>query len=349
MREPELQKLPTRNLFRGVVMLATTIVVAVPGYMIAGWSFSDALYMVIITVFSVGYGEIRPIDTVLLRFFTMGVIAVGCVSIIFMTGALVQFLTAAQVRQMLGERRMHREISKLRGHTIVCGFGRLGRMVTSELKRCGKPFVILDRSPLRLEEARELGFLTIAGDATDEKILIEAGIKSAANLATVLPDDAANVFITLSARNLSPALRIIARGEVPSTENKLLQAGATHVVLPAHIGAERVAHLLLFPDGESLLDTSEKHKQLDSELAGLGVSMEEMLIPEGSSLSGSTVGDLAQRAAGDALLVAVQRSQGSALPHPAVDTIVEAGDALVWLLREGRLVALREKFFGENC
>lgn len=320
-------------------MFAATMVVAVVGYMLAGWSFNDALYMVFITVFSVGYGEVRPIDTWPLRLFTMGVISFGCVTIIFTTGALVQFLTAAQVRHMLGERRMTREISKLRRHTIVCGFGRLGRMVTAELKRAGKPFVILDRSPLRLEEARELGFLTMAGDATDEKVLLEAGVKHAESLATVLPDDAANVFITLSARNLNKDLRIIARGEVPSTESKLLQAGATHVVLPAHIGAERVVHLLLFPDGEG----TGGAVAFEEGLAGLGVSMEQTLVAQESPLAGQTISAIAERALGDALLVALHHRDGGVTSHPSPETVVQVGDALVWLVREGGLVALQER------
>lgn len=322
-------------------MFVSTVLIAVMGYMIAGWSFSDAIYMVFITAFSVGYGEVRPIETTSLRLLTMAVITFGCVSIVYTTGALVQFLTAAQVRQMLGDRRMTREISKLRKHMIVCGFGRLGRMVTAELKRAGKPFVILDRSPLRLEEARELGFLTLAGDATDEKVLLEAGVKNADSLATVLPDDAANVFITLSARNLNKDLRIIARGEVPSTESKLLQAGATHVVLPAHIGAERVVHLLLFPDGEG---TAGSAQTLDEGLAGLGVSMEQMLVPPESALSGQTIQAVAARALGDALLVALHHRDGGVTSHPAPETVVQAGDALVWLVREGRLTALQAQF-----
>lgn len=348
MFEIDNLSLPTRNLRRGVLFFVATVVVSVLGYMAAGWSFMDALYMVVITVFSVGYREVQPIETDGLRLFTMGVIGVGCIAIIFVSGALVQFLTAAQVGQMLGLRRMTREISKLRGHTIVCGFGRLGRLVTNELKRCRKPFLVLDRSPQRLEEARQLGFLTVSGDATDEKVLLEAGIRHAANLATVLPDDAANVFITLSARNLSPTLRIIARGEVPSTESKLLQAGATHVVLPAHIGAERVAHLLLFPDGESLLDPTQDHTALDGDLAGLGVSLEEMVVPEGSFLVGATVEMLVKRAAGEALLIALHSNQGGSVQHPPEETIVEAGDALVWLVREGHIVTLKDKFFDEN-
>jgi len=180
----------------------------------------------------------------------------------------------------------------------------------------------------------------MAGDATDEKVLLEAGIHRAESLATVLPDDAANVFITLSARNLNRDLRIIARGEVPSTESKLLQAGATHVVLPAHIGAERVVHLLLFPDGEG----TGGAQTLGDGLAGFGVSMEQTLVARHSKLAGLTISALAQQASGDALLVALHSRDGGVTSHPSPDLVVNEGDALVWLVREGRLTALQDRF-----
>ncbi len=150
-----------------------------------------------------------------------------------------------------------------------------------------------------------------------------------------MPDDTENVFITLSARNLNRTLRTIARGEVPSTENKLLQARATHVVLPAHIGAERVAHLLLIQDGEGLAQKPDQHRSFEGQLAGLGVSVEEMRAPEGSPLVGITFGELATRAAGEALLVAIRRRDATMIPQPQPDTVIEPGDALVWLLQEG--------------
>ncbi len=333
-----------RHLLRGFAFFIGTVFVAVSGYMASGWSFSDSIYMVFITIFGVGYAEVHPIHSVGLRAFTICVIAVGCFSIIYLAGSMVQFLTVAQLGQMLGSKRMSKEIAKLRNHTVICGFGRLGRMIAADLQRAGVAFVILDRSAANIEEACEMGYLAIEGDATDEQTLQEAGVAHATNLATVLPDDAANVFITLSARNLNRSLRIIARGEVPSTENKLLQAGATHVVLPAHIGAERIAHLLLFPDGEGLRQKPDQRPSFEGQLAGLGVSVEEMCAPEGSPLVGATVGELASRAAGEALLVAMRRGDGTMIPQPEQCTVVEPGDALVWLLKEGRLSSLRELF-----
>ena len=209
------------------------------------------LYMVLMTVYTVGYGEVHPINTPYLHAVTMGTIVLGCLSMMtLVTGALVQVFTFSQIQQLLGSNlRRETDINKLKGHVIVCGYGRIGVMLARDLKAGGAAFVILERDEARLAEAREQGYLAWQGDATDETALRRAvDIKRASVLATVLPDDAANVFITLSARSLNPGLRIISRGEAPSTETKLIQAGASQVILPTHIGAERIAELILFPE-----------------------------------------------------------------------------------------------------
>ena len=212
-----------KNLVVGVLLIALVICLGTAGYAGAGWKIGDAFYMVVITIFSVGYGEVHPIDTPWLHFLTVSLIVLGCTGMIFMTGALVQFLTAVELQRFLGIKRMKNEIEHLKGHVIVCGFGRIGNMLARELKDGKTSFLIVERAEKRIAEARALGYLAIAGEATDEDVLREAGVTRARVLATVLPDDAANVFITLSARSLNKALHIIARGEVPTTEGKLLQ------------------------------------------------------------------------------------------------------------------------------
>jgi len=220
---------------------------AIVGYVSQGWSFGDALYMVVLTVFTVGYDEVQPITTVPLRAITIGLIATGCTGMIFLTGALVQFITISGIQQILGRRHMGHQIEQLRNHVIVCGYGRIGNMLARELKAGGEQFVLIEHSAERVEEAQTLGYLCLQADASDETALQRAGIDRARVLATVLPNDAVNVFITLSARSLNKSVMIIARGESPSTVSKLLYAGANELVLPAHIGAERVAEMILFP------------------------------------------------------------------------------------------------------
>jgi len=241
---PIARSRPQTNLDYAMLFVGVVLVVFTVGYRLAGWSWSDALYMVVITAFSVGFGEVVPIMDRWLRAWTIALILFGCTSIIFVTGTLVQWLTEAQIQRALGGKRMENEIEKLSNHAIICGFGRIGKMIATQLQAGGIPFVIVDQAADRVAEVRDAGFLTLQGEATDETVLKAAGIARARVLATVLPNEAANVFITLSARNMNSRIQIIARGEVPSTERKLLQAGANRVVLPAHIGADRIAQIL---------------------------------------------------------------------------------------------------------
>ncbi len=336
----QLSQSPSRNLVNGLLFLAVLAPVAVCGYMVLGWNFGDALYMVVITIFTVGYEEVRPINTPELRALTLTLIVLGCTGVIYLTGALVQFFTLSQIQQVLGIKRMKNEIDQLRDHVIVCGFGRIGNMLARELKAGKSRFVVLERSDARVAEARALGYLCVQGEATDEAVLKAAGIDRASILATVLPDDAANVFITLSARSLNKSLRIIARGELPTTEGKLLHAGANDVVLPAHIGAERIAELILFQNANALLRGSAQMKGFEHDLHGLGLELETAAAAEGSPFVGLTIADIERRAGGAFLIVALNRRDGSALTRPPAETVVNAGDGVVVIGRSGRVRAL---------
>lgn len=331
---------PTRNLVYGLGFMALIMVVGIIGYRVAGWDWSDSIYMVVISIFTVGYGEVRPIQEEGLRGFTMGLIALGCFSVIFVSGAFVQVLLEGQIRRALGDRRMSAELKKLNQHAIICGYGRIGRMVAADLKAGQRPFIIIDKDPKRLESAREAGCLTLEGEATEESVLIEAGVTRAAVLATVLPSDASNVFITLSARDLNSEITIIARGEDPSTERKLLQAGADRVVLPAHIGAERITHLILFPEASELIDDSEKSLNLQEKLSDLGLELEEAVIPKYSPFVGKSVGELEGLHSGSVIVVALHRQGGGTELRPGRDTVLQAGDGVVAVSRGSNLAKL---------
>ncbi len=303
--------------------------------MMAGWNFVDAFYMVIITAFGVGYGEVHPIEGTGLKFFTIGAIFTGCTSIIYITGAFIQFLTEGQILRALGVRKMTKELNSLNKHAIVCGFGRIGRMVATDLTRHGYPFVIIEREPARYAELRAEGYYAILGDATSEATLKEAGIERAASLATVLPSDAANVFITLSARNLNRKLHIIARGIMPETEGKLKQAGADRVVLPAHIGAERIASHILHPSASAFMEDSFGDSHLAERLSEWGVHVEEIPIPADSSLVGSSLETLETRGSSAFLIVAIRRQEGLVLFRPSLDTLIRSNDVLVVMCHDG--------------
>jgi voltage-gated potassium channel len=329
---------PLRNLGWVVAFVVAVVILATAAYMHAGWSFGDALYMVLLTVYTVGYGEVRPIDTPYLHVVTIATMVLGCTGMILVTGALVQVLTVLQIRQILGVGRMKNEIDKLKDHVIVCGFGRIGLMLAKDLAAGGAPFLVLERDEKRMAEAQALGYLSMAGDATDEAALMSAGIDRARVLATVLPDDAANVFITLSARSLNPSLKIIARGEAPSTENKLRQAGADQVVMPTHIGAERIAEMILYPDAARLRG-SKPIQDLERMLQDLGLDLDTAAVHEKSAAVGLSVGELERRGAGDFFVVRIERRGGAILPRPGAEVRIEAGDGLLLVGRNRAEIA----------
>ncbi|MAS91779.1 MAG: potassium channel protein [Verrucomicrobiales bacterium] len=318
-----------KHLRNGAIFLAVVSLFAVAGYVIAGWSLIESCYMAVITVFSVGYGEVNMIESDGLRIMTMVFIILGCTGYLYIGGALVQFLIEGQIETAMGNRRMSKSIQNLTGHTIVCGYGRVGRMLATELNEANQPFVVLDRNESHKGALEQKGFLYVFGEATDEKALKEAGIKKAAQVAVVLPDDAANVFITLSARNLNPDLFIIARGMATTTEPKLKQAGANQVVLPEHIGAERIASLILRPTASSLISDGVIGSHLVADLDEMGLNVEEFSIPEGSNIAGLTLADLETRGSSAFLIVAIVRASGDVVKQPTLETKLIVGDILI--------------------
>ncbi len=327
---------PLRNLVGGLIFIVTVGLLVVAAYMACGWPAGDALYMVVMTIYTVGYGEVRPVNTPELRAITMALIVAGCTGMIFLTGVLIQLITASQLQQFLGTRRMQKDIAALDGHIVICGYGRIGQMLARELQAARRDCVVLERDEARLALARSHGLLVLQADATQEESLQAAGIGRAQALATVLPDDAANVFITLSARGLNRTLTIIARGEAPTTEKKLLQAGADRVVMPAHIGAERVAELILFHDLARMLDGAGGHGELARDLRRLGLELEVVAAGAGSRAAGMSVAALEQAAAGAFLVVALSRAQGDSLLQPQPDAVIAPGDGVALVGRPGR-------------
>ncbi len=336
---------PFRNLLAGVLFMVVVMAAATAAYVSDGWSFSDALYMVVLTVYTVGYDEVRPIDTMALRSITIALIVTGCTGMIFLTGSLIQLITVSQFQAFFGVRRMQKDVDKLDDHVIICGYGRIGQSLAVDLRAGNSGFVILERGEERAEYARSHGYLSLQGDATDEEVLTQAGIHRARALATVLPNDAANVFITLSARSLNKKLFIIARGETPSTESKLVQAGADRVVLPAHIGAERIAEMLLFKDLGDLRE-SARMTAISRELSRLGFDLEIVPAAAGSQAVGATIAAIERLAEGMFMVAAVERKGGATIFQPPLTMVIQAGDGIAVVGRPTRTKAMLAIFMG---
>lgn len=326
---------PGRILTGIVIFNLVVVAFATVGYMFAGWTFGDAIYMVLLTVYTVGYGEVHSINTNYLHLLTIATMVFGCTGTILLTGALVQFLTITQLQQFIGGNRMKAEVDKLNQHVIIVGFGRIGQMLAKELAAAGREFIVLEHSEQRAAEVRDLGYLCLTGDGTDEEILKNTGVTKAKTLACVLPDDAANVFITLSARSLNPNIEIIARGERLSTENKLRQAGANKVVLPAHIGAERIAEMILYPETSQFLRSSAQMRDVEHSLHGLGLDMELIIVPPNGPLTGLSIEQIETKANGKFFIVQLNRRSGEAIASPERALKIQAGDGVVVVGRNG--------------
>jgi len=320
---------PITRIFAGISFFLLTCVIAIAGYLAAGWNLDDSIYMVVITIFGVGYGEVNPIESPQLRALTIGVIVAGYGAVIYTVGGFVQMVIDGEINRALGARRMTKGIERMNGHTIICGFGRIGRILAAELAEAKMPFIIVDMDPLEIKEAEESGYLVVNGNATEEEILERAGISRATTLATVLSDDATNLFITITARDINPQLEIIARGEHPSTEKKLLRCGASKVVMPAAIGAQRLANLITRPSAENLLEASQLHSGLNDELGAIGLHLDELKLPAGSPLIGKTVGDIEVRGNQGFLIVAIRSASGKAVLNPDTDVRLNAGDTVI--------------------
>jgi trk system potassium uptake protein TrkA/voltage-gated potassium channel len=330
---------PVRNLVGTMLFVLFIFLASTGGYVEAGWSLGDAAYMVTLTIFSVGFGEVRPINTEYLRLLTTGTIILGCTGMIVLTGALVQVFTVFQVRKMLGLDQVQTRIDRLTSHVIICGFGRIGVQLAKELHSAGSGFVILERNPAKIAEAQTLDYLCFAGDATEEAALRAVGIERARVLATVLPDDAVNVFITLSARSLNDKLEIIARGEAPTTERKLFHAGADKVVMPTHIGAERIAEMILFPSTDRFVEASPQMRDMKRGLHEFGLELEAVTVMPRGALTGETVGEAERRGRGAFFIVQIDRASGQTILHPGEDVKIMAGDNVVLVVRGSRVAA----------
>lgn len=336
---------PFRKVITGITIFAVVCIIAVIGYVAAGWDVMDSFYMVIITIFGVGYGEVQPVQSPPLRALTIGVIVAGYGAVIYTIGGFVQMLIDGELNRALGARRMTKGIDKLENHTIICGFGRVGSILARELMEAGKEFVVIDIDEESIKQAEGQDYLVINGSATEESILRKAGIMRAKCLASVLSDDAENVFITITAHHLNEDLKIIARGESPSTEKKLLHCGASQVVLPSAIGARQISHLIVRPSAEHLLQETATHQfGLNDELRKIGFQFDELQVPAGSPLVGKPLADIEIRGNHGFLVVALRREHGAVDLNPSDDERLREGDTVIVIGRDCDLPQLASRY-----
>jgi voltage-gated potassium channel len=326
-----------RRLVIGFATVLAVVVLGTLGYIMLGWTPLDALFMVVITISGVGFGEVRPMGSTAERVHTMLIIALGMIAVAYTVAGFVQFLTEGEILRLLGHQRMRRQIEEMSGHTVVAGFGRVGSLVCDDLAAAEVPFVVIERSPEKVGEIEGRGFLYVIGDATEEKVLREAGLERARTLVTAMPSDAETVFITLTARQMCPGVMIVARAEQPSTLKKLRQAGANHVVLPAAIGANRIVSLLTNP-------TAVEFTELVTQRSRLAIEMDDIPIKPGSPLEGKTLRDADIGRRTGVIVIAIKRVDGRVEFPPSGDEPFALGDNIVILGHRSNLEQFRRQF-----
>ena len=329
---------PSQKLKLAFGSLAGLLGVGTIGYRLIEPQFSwfDAFYMTLITISTVGFTEVHQLDFSG-RVWTSALIMTGVVLVAFAVGAFLELIVEGELAEFLGRRRVTREIKNLSNHWIICGFGRMGAYVASELvhskRRPG--FVVVEMNEDRLRAADVDGYLTLYGDATQDETLHAAGIDRARGLVSLVATDAENVFICLTARQLSPTLRIIARALDENSENKLLRAGANKVIAPYYVGGLRLSQAILRPAVQDFIDFA-MGRQLE-------IDMEEITLAAHAPLAGIQLKDSPIRTELDLILVAVKRQDGTMLFNPAATTTLLAGDTLIAVGRSENLHKLQER------
>jgi voltage-gated potassium channel len=323
---PALRHLRKIGLLLVLVMAAGTA-----GYhFIEGWSWFDGFYMVITTLTTIGYQEVHPLSHAG-RVFNVFIIVAGVSLLLLGVGLLSQALLEFELQSFFGKRRMEREISRLDGHFIICGMGRVGRSVARELARKPAPFVIIESSDAKRERFANETWPVIAGDATLETTLREARIEHARGLIAATTTDATNLYIVLTARGLNPHLKIIARASEDAAEKHLLTAGADSVVSPYSFAGQRIAQSLLRPHVVTFLDTATTHLGMDLEIG-------EIHITPDSSFAGKTLETSRIRQERGVIVLAIKRRDAMRF-NPAPDERIEPGDCLIAM---GEPAQLRE-------
>jgi len=318
-----------KRLIKGLIFTFITIAVGTAGYELLGgpeWSFLDSLYMTIITLTSVGFREIQDLsDNPYARILTIFIILFGMGSILFVVSSITGFIVEGELTNVFGRRKMLKEISNLKNHFIVCGIGKTGYVVVKELIQTKRDFVV-DTDLNELEKLSETDkILYINDDATNDKALVNAGIHEAQGLITILPDDKDNLFVTLTAKQLNPDLRIVSKGVEEHTIKKLKLAGAASVVMPSSIGGLRMVSELIRPAAVSFLDKMLRTQK------GKSYRIEEITIPPESQFIGKTLSQADLLKGTRVLIVAMKVKDEDFTYNPDDKSVITDGTVIVTL------------------
>jgi voltage-gated potassium channel len=314
---------PRRLLVMFVVPVLFILTGTVGYHFIEGLPLFDSLYFTVITLTTIGYGDIAP-RTSPGRLFTIFLALGGIFMLFYVATEAVRMVIGGEVQRALGRRRMEQNLSELKNHFIVCGYGRMGRLVCKEFALQRLPFVVIEREARLLVDFPFENGIPLEGDATSDEILKHAGVARARALVTVLASDADNLYITISARLLNDKLFIVARAEGEPAEKKLLRAGSSRVVSPYTIGGVRMAQAVLRPAVVDFIELATRTEHLD-------LQIEETRISPRSRLGGVTLRESKLRREHGVIIVAIKKAKGHMHFNPPGDAVMEPGDTLIAL------------------
>ena len=312
----------SKKLRYSLLMLIGIIALGTCGYyFVEHMPLFEAFYMTIITLSTVGFAEVIPLSQVG-RAMTVIIIILGISVGAYTIGVLVRALVEGELVKIYGRRKMQKQVSGLKNHFIICGFGRIGRIVCSELNADHIDFIVIEQDPSVIEYIETQKYLYLEMDATSEEALMQAGIMEAKGIVTAVNSDANNVFITMTAKSLRPDVFILARASEEKNEGKLFRAGATRVVSPYLIGGRRIAQMLKKPTVVDFIDIAMMGSHL-------GLMIEEATIGDKSNLIGKSLIDSQLRKDYGVIIVAIKKLSGDMVFNPTFSEKLEAGDVIV--------------------
>lgn len=320
-----------------IAPLLVILLVGPIGYMLfEDISFINGLYLTIITISTVGYGDMAPVNP-LGRLFTVMLIFSGVGYVMYMFSQITEAMVEGGLQRFVERRKMQKKMSRLRDHYIVCGFGRIGQEICSILKENNRPFVVVENDDEVIREIDQLGYIELKGDASDDDILLKAGIKEARGLVAVVSTDADNLYITLTARGMNQNLFILTRSSgTPGVAKKLKRAGASKVISPYSIGARRMAQLIVRPTVVDFLDLAMQARELE-------LCMEELLVSAQASFVGKTLMKSEIRKQYNIIVVAIKRPDISMIFNPGPDTKILEDDILIVLGDNTQIASLEKR------
>lgn len=326
------------RLYKAILFSVLILSIGVGGYLILfNYSFIDALYMTVITITTIGFGEVHPFGTGE-KIFTIGLILSSLFIFGYAVSSFSEYLISGQFFHQLKIKKVQKEIKKLKGHTIVCGYGRNGKQAISKLNSYKKDFVVIENSEDIVKLLDERGILNIEGDATTDEALIKAGILNAANLITVLPSDADNLFVVLTASQLNKQCRIISRASKETSYSKLKIAGADNVIMPDKLGGAHMASLVVTPDVIEFVDRLTIEGDTTANLEEIAIDN----LPE--KYLNRTILDLDLRKKTGCTVIGYRTSEKEYIINPDASVKLTAGANLIVLGRPEQIIKLRELF-----